>query len=328
MSVRVSRLLEFLRTEEASGALLLGSAVVALLWANSPLRDSYFQIWETQAGPIDLHHWVNDGLMALFFFVVGLEIRREITSGELRDRRKLALPILAALGGMIVPAGIYLIVNASQPTASGFGVPVATDIAFALGVLVLAASHAPTSVRSFLLTLAIVDDIGAVLLIAVFYSGGVHPTVIGVALGLLTPTVLADRLESSLHPWTSRFVLPVFAFANAGVVVDAAAIAAVVTSPVGLGIFFGLVIGKPLGVLIAVAVATRTRVARMPADVTPRLLAGVAALTGIGFTVSLFVADLAFDEPHIATAKLAVLCASVVAGVCGALILRSERRHR
>jgi Na+:H+ antiporter, NhaA family len=324
MSRSSSRLLEFLRTEEGSGFLLLAAAAIALIWANSPLSDVYHRLWETEVGALDLQHWVNDGLMTSFFFVVGLEIKREVTSGELRDPRKLALPAIAAVGGMVVPAGIYLLLNAGGPSASGFGVPVATDIAFALGVLTLAASRAPVSVRSFLLTLAIVDDIGAVLLIAVFYSGGVHPTVLGVVLGLLIPTALADRIESILHPWTSRFVVPIFALANAGVTIDGSAIGATI-SPVGLGVFLGLVVGKPLGIGAAVWAATRTGVARLPSDVTPRLLAGAAVLAGIGFTVALFVAELAFADPE--TAKLAILAASAVASVLGVLILRREGRR-
>ena len=328
MSVRPVRLIDFLRTEEASGALLLGATVVALVWANSPLSDTYDRLWEIGVGPLDLHHWVSEGLMTLFFFVVGLEIRREVATGELRDPRKLALPAVAALGGMIVPAGIYLLVNAGGPTASGFGVPVATDIAFALGVLTLAAARAPVSVRSFLLTLAIVDDIGAVVLIAAFYSGGIHPTVIAVALGLLTPTAFAGILESKLHPWTGRLVVPIFALANAGVTVDAAALGAAASSPVGLGVFLGLVVGKPIGVMGAVHAATKMGVATLPSDVTPRLVAGVAALTGIGFTVSLFVSDLALTQRHTEAAKLAILTASAVAGTVGFVILRSGKGKR
>ena len=177
---RPSRLLEFLRTEEASGVFLLGAAVIALIWANSPLRESYERLWSTVATVeidgldigMDLQNWVNEGLMTLFFLVVALEVKREVTTGELRDPKKAALPIIAAIGGMVVPAGIYLLLNAGSNTSSGWGVPVATDIAFALGVLTLAASRAPVSLRSFLLTLAIVDDIGAIVLIAIFYSGG------------------------------------------------------------------------------------------------------------------------------------------------------------
>jgi NhaA family Na+:H+ antiporter len=420
---RSSRLLEFLRTEEASGVFLLGATVVALVWANSPLRESYENLWSTSATVqlgelsvgMDLQHWVNEGLMTLFFLVVGLEIKREVTTGELRDPKTLALPIIAAIGGMVVPAGVYLLLNAGNDTAGGWGVPVATDIAFALGVLTLAASRAPVSLRSFLLTLAIVDDIGAIILIAVFYSGGlapgwlliaavivasvflarllrvtsvvpyvllgatlwialyesgVHPTLAGVVLGLMAPAVPLrrspragaearqtlsqaeyapddeaeaywiavddiskttvsplDRVETSLHPWTSRIVVPTFALANAGIEVSGAALSETVTSPLGLGVLLGLVVGKPLGIGAAVWAATKARMGRLPDEVTPRMIFGVAALAGVGFTVALFIAELAFSSPRdVEAAKLAVLLASLLASVFGAIILRSANR--
>ena len=416
MRARSSRLLDFLRTEEASSILLFCAALVALLWVNSPFQASYDRLWGTIAtvdvGPIsianDLQGWVNDGLMTLFFLVVGLEIKRELTVGELRAPKKFALPAIAAAGGMVIPAGIFLALNAGAPTSGGWGIPVATDIAFALGVLTLVASRAPVSVRSFLLTLAIVDDIGAVVLIAVFYSGGIaigwlfaaaaiaclialvrfvprsgfgpyvilgialwfalheagiHPTIAGVIVGLLMPSVAPrspsresarlhvdeavrssgrdgvahwnavadqardaiaplDRAQASLHPWTSRFVVPTFALANAGVALDGAIVAETFTSPVGLGVVLGLVVGKPLGILVAVLPALRTGVAELPSGITTRMLLGIAALAGVGFTVSLFIAELAFDPPTLAIAKIGVLTASVVASVTGALILR------
>jgi NhaA family Na+:H+ antiporter len=420
--VTSSRLLEFLRTEEASGVFLLAAALIALAWANSPIRESYEDLWGAVATlrigsldvAMDLQHWVNEGLMTLFFLVVGLEIKREVVTGELRDPRKLALPAIAAIGGMVVPAGLYLLVNAGSDTANGWGVPVATDIAFALGILTLAASHAPVSLRSFLLTLAIVDDIGAIVLIAVFYSdglvaswllvaaafvaavilaqrlgfssvgpyillgiglwvsfyaSGVHPTLAGVALGLLAPTTpirrsrLADatitkvqrfadrnaeedqtngvvnddfatgsefpldRVETALHPWTTRFVAPTFALGNAGVELSGSAVEEAVTSPVGLGVIIGLVVGKPLGVGAAAWLAGRSGLARLPSDVTFRMILGVAALAGVGFTVALFIVELAFGAArHIDAAKLAVLLASLLAGSFGALLLRTAGR--
>jgi Na+:H+ antiporter, NhaA family len=404
-----SRLIDFLRTEEASGALLLAASVVALVWANSPLAASYERLWSTVvsigAGGLsitkDLQHWVNDGLMTLFFLVVGLEIKREITTGELRDPRTLALPVVAAVGGMVVPAAIFLALNAGQETATGWGIPVATDIAFALGILTLVAATAPVSVRSFLLTLAIVDDIGAVILIAVFYSGGIdvgpllvgvamvglvlalrlarvrrvapyvvvgiglwlafdqagiHPTIAGVVLGLMTPSVALprsrfgpardrvrraapanderwdlaplDRVESALHPWTSRLVVPVFALANAGVALNSSLIAEAVTSALGAGVFLGLVVGKPLGITLAVWVAIRLGLGQLPDDFRPSMVLGAAALAGVGFTVSLFVADLAFEQPNVDVAKLAVLAASIVASLLGVLILRRAVNQR
>jgi NhaA family Na+:H+ antiporter len=373
---------------------------------------------------MDLQNWVNEGLMTLFFLVVALEVKREVTTGELRDPKKAALPIIAAIGGMVVPAGIYLLLNAGSGTSGGWGVPVATDIAFALGVLTLAASRAPVSLRSFLLTLAIVDDIGAIVLIAIFYSGGlaagwlviatvvvssvflarllrvtsvvpyvllgiglwialyesgVNPTLAGVVLGLMAPAVplrrsptpaieahlaliavenkpdeeaeaywiamedmanLAvsplDRVETSLHPWTSRIVVPTFALANAGIEVSATTLSETVTSPLGLGVLLGLVVGKPLGIGAAIWAATRARIGRLPDGISPRMVFGVAALAGVGFTVALFIAELAFSSRRdVEAAKLAVLVASVLASVFGAVILRSanppaartSRRH-
>jgi NhaA family Na+:H+ antiporter len=418
---RSSRLLEFLRTEEASGVFLLAAALVALVWANSGFAEAYHQLWSTIATlgigsltiSLDLQGWVNEGLMTLFFLVVGLEIKREVTTGELRDPKTLALPIMAAIGGMVVPAGIFLILNVGNGTAGGWGIPVATDIAFALGILTLAASRAPVSVRSFLLTLAIVDDIGAIILIAVFYSGGlsagwiltaaaivallslmrvvrvtsttayvllgialwvalfesgVHPTLTGVVLGLMAPAVPIgrsaragtgvrhvleeaaeqpeseadaywiavgemsrtavsplDRAETSLHPWTSRFVVPTFAFANSGVELSGGAVAEAVTSPLGLGILLGLTLGKPIGIGGAIWAATRMGLGRLPDEFTPRMVLGVALLGGVGFTIALFIAELALaGDGEIATATLAVLMASTMAGLMGGAVLRTR----
>jgi NhaA family Na+:H+ antiporter len=426
MAVRSSaersfRLLEFLHTEEASAAFLLASALVALVWANSAFQDVYHELWSTVGTlgigslsiSMDLRGWVNEGLMTLFFLVVGLEIKREVTTGELRDPKTLALPIVAAIGGMVVPAGIFLALNTGNGSVDGWGIPVATDIAFALGILTFAASRAPVSVRSFLLTLAIVDDIGAIILIALFYSGGVstdwilaavaivsvlvmmrglavtstlayallgvalwvalfqsgiHPTLTGVILGLMAPAVPVgrqaragtevrrvldeaedrpddeagtywiavggmakraasplDRAEASLHPWTSRFVVPTFALANAGVEVSGSAVSEAITSPLGLGVIAGLVVGKPIGIGGAVWAARRLRLGRLPAEFTPRMVLGVAALGGVGFTIALFITELALvGETDIATATLAVLIASIVAGAVGGAILRTR----
>ncbi|HEX9124589.1 MAG TPA: Na+/H+ antiporter NhaA, partial [Actinomycetota bacterium] len=392
-------------------------------WANSPWREGYERLWHTTftAGvgdwsiSEDLRHWVNDGLMALFFLVVGLEIKRELFTGELRDRRTAILPAIAALGGMVVPALIYLALNAGGEGASGWGIPMATDIAFALGVLTLAARHAPSNLKPFLLTLAIVDDIGAIIVIALFYSGGltwgalgvafglcglivllerihvragavyvvlgvgvwlatfesgVHPTIAGVALGLLTPAVpfqrpravseeahrVADetvddpfppdadahlwlllaglsreavsplaRLEEVLHPWTSWVIVPLFALANAGVALSGSALREASTSPVAVGILLGLVVGKVAGISLASLLAVKTGLARLPESVRWRDLVGTAAVAGIGFTVSLFIAELAFDQAALRdTAKVGILAASLVAGLAGFLLLRSS----
>ena len=370
----------FLRTEAGSASLLLAAALVALAWANLAPAGSYAELWTARrvlriggvAFPWYPRAAVNDGLMTLFFLVVGLEIRRELTRGELRDRRAAMLPAIAALGGMLVPALLYLAVNGGTDARHGWGIPVATDIAFALGVLAVAAPRAPQGLRAFLLTLAIADDIGAIVLIALVYTGGVdlgalaiagasalaiasapriglrspwilgalgvvlwgatlasgvHAAIAGVAFAFLLPVGVAssalERLEAALHPWTSRFVVPVFALANAGVrVVDADA-GALLRDPVVLGVVAGLVVGKFLGISGATAIALRAGLGRLPDGVTPRDVPAVAAVAGIGFTVSLFIAELAFPEGFGAdAARVGILLASLLAGLVGAALLR------
>ena len=405
----------FLATETGSAGVLLAATLVALIWANSPLSGAYDDLWSAHltidlAGASideDLRHWVNDGLMALFFYVIGLEIRREWAMGELRDRRTAAVPAIAALGGMIVPALIYTAVNAGGDGAGGWGIVMATDVAFVLGVLALLGSRCPPGVRVFLLTLAIVDDVGAILVIAVFYSSGVelawlaaaggilvaialgrrigdwrgpaylvagvalwiavlesglHPTIAGVALGLLTavhPPRRADldraaaigrvfrraptahgvraatlqvrravsaneRFEEVLHPWTSYVIVPLFALANAGVELDGGAVGDALSSPITLGVVAGLVAGKALGIGLFARAAVALRIGPLPGGVAIRHLAGAAALAGIGFTVSLFVAELAFEDEAALRqeAKLGVLAASVIAAGLGYALLR------
>jgi Na+:H+ antiporter, NhaA family len=417
----------FLDTEASGGILLLLAAAAALAWANSPWRASYEALWTTtlriDVGGFgvaeDLRHWVSDGLMALFFFVVGLEIKRELTTGELRSPRSVALPAVAALGGMVVPAAIYLALNAGGEGAAGWGIPMATDIAFAVGVLTLAARHAPSGLKPFLLTLAILDDIGAIIVIAIFYTAdidwaalavaagivvviaglrrrhvrflpiyvalgaavwlatyesGVHATIAGVVLGLLTPSVpfqrpdavsreahrVADqtqdhpdppdadaaqwlllaalsretvsslaRLEALLHPWTSFVVVPLFALANAGVYLSEETLREAVTSPISLGVILGLVVGKTVGITGASWIAIRTGVGALPAGVRWSQLAGAAIVAGIGFTVSLLVAGLAFGEgPRLDIAKAGILVASTLAGVGGYLVISRTSASR
>jgi Na+:H+ antiporter, NhaA family len=405
----------FLAIEAAGGLVLLAATVVALVWANSPWRASYESFWHTDVvltvgGHVyreDLRHWVNDGLMALFFFVVGLEIKQELVSGQLSSRRDAALPVVAALGGMVVPAAIYLLWNAGRVGADGWGIPMATDIAFALGVVALLGARVPSTFKVVLLALAIVDDIGAILVIAVVYTdhlrlmfavaalggvllvvafrrariwyvpvyvvvgvatwwcafrSGVHATIAGVVLGLLTPArplmeqvdadriadelssdnavdaeevrrisfriresvPVAERLEELLHPWTSYVVIPVFALANAGIELSGHALSQAATSPVSLGVLLGLVLGKFVGITGAVALATRLGLARLPADLGARHVAALGAIGGIGFTVSLFISALAFDSAQLTDeAKIGVFAASVVAAVAGLLLLRS-----
>jgi NhaA family Na+:H+ antiporter len=403
----------FLATEVAGGLLLAVAAVVALVWANSPWSASYQTVWETpvvasvgrHSLSLDLRHWVNDGLMALFFLVVALEIKRELLQGELRDRRAAVLPVVAAIGGMAVPAAIYLSLNVGGSGSDGWGIPMATDIAFALGVLALVARSAPPAVRLFLLTLAIVDDIGAILVIAAFYSSdlavgwlavagatlafvwscrragftapalfaglgiglwlalhasGVHATLAGVLMGLLVPATpamtreivrsrsddlldvfspaaaeetvrLARRsvselewLEHRLHGWTSFLIVPLFALANAGVSMSSESLGDAMTSRVTLGVVAGLVLGKALGISGAAWLACRLGIADLPENVTWRQIAGVAFLGGIGFTVSIFIAGLAFHDGVVTDeAKIGIVAASLLASFGGWLLLRT-----
>ena len=408
----------FLETEAGGGVVLLVAAVVALVWANSPWSGGYESLWSTElrfsVGGVelaeDLRHWVNDALMAVFFFVVGLEIKRELVVGELRSVRTAALPAVAALGGMAVPAALYAVVNAGGPGADGWGIPMATDIAFAVGVIALLGSRIPPALKLFLLTLAIVDDIGAITVIAVFYSdgidpgalavagggvlavvalrglriewpfaylavgavvwvatyqSGVHATIAGVVLGLLTrahpvaPDALtadwvsdlaedpspedltalrrvarasvspAERLQHDLHPVTSFVIVPLFALANAGVEIEAGAFDTPGTASVALGVALGLVAGKVLGVAGASWLAVRLRVGELPPGVTGRHVLGAAGLAGIGFTVSLFIAGLAFpDAPALEeAAKMGILGASFLAALAGSAILATAGRR-
>ena len=400
--------------EAAGGVVLVVATAAALIWANSPWSDSYHEILETHVDIRigDLIHldepieaWINDALMAIFFFVVGIEIKRELVVGELKDPRAAALPAMAALGGMIVPAAIYVAFNSGGNGADGWGIPMATDIAFAVGVVSLLGSRVPSAMKVFLLTLAIVDDIGAIAVIAIFYSddlstgwlltavvllivvvlmqlakvwyipayvavgafvwlavfeSGVHATIAGVILGLLTParplktdpvetdevvgravkgegdvvtvrrasfelreTVsVADRLEDTLHPFSSFLIIPVFALANAGIELSSDTISEALTAPVTLGVAVGLVVGKLLGVSLFTWIGVRSGLSTLPRGASWTHVFGLAAVAGIGFTVSLFITGLAFDEQLlIDEAKIGILGASAVAAVIGAGIL-------
>ena len=414
----------FFKTEAAGGVVLLFAAAVALLWANSPLAGSYADLWSTYvtvgAGSFEISKplllWVNDGLMAIFFFVVGLEIKREVLTGELAEPRKAALAIAAALGGMAVPALLYTAVTLGTDRAVGWGIPMATDIAFALGVLALLGSRAPLALKVFLTAVAIVDDLGAVVVIALFYTAevkvgalvlslalvallavlnrlgvqrpsvygliglvawvamlksGVHATIAGVLVALTIPATRRidetafferasamlerfragltpgnavpdadqmhavhsleqacedvepplERLEHGLHGLVAFGIMPVFALANAGVAFGAD-LGALATDTVALGIALGLIVGKPLGVMTLAFVSVKLGLAALPAGVTWRHLLGVSFLTGIGFTMSIFIANLAFGAgPLLDSAKLGILVASIASGVLGALML-------
>ncbi|MCW2607061.1 MAG: sodium/proton antiporter, NhaA family [Frankiales bacterium] len=376
---------DYLRVEQVGGLVLLGAAVAAMVVANSPLHDAYESLRGLTFGPqvlgarLDLEQWVADGLLAVFFYVAGLEVKRELVVGELSDRRAAALPVVAALGGMVVPALVYLAVaGGSEGAGRGWAVPTATDIAFALGVLALVGSHAPVSLRVFLLSLAVVDDLGAIALIALLFTDGVgllpllgavvlctaywllqrarvttplvyvplalgtwlcvhdsgiHATVAGVALALLTRVraddgeehAPADRLEHRLQPWTAGLVVPVFAFFASGVAVSADVLGEAVRDPAAVGVAAGLVVGKTVGILAASWLAVKARIAVLPQELGWSDVAGVAVLAGTGFTVSLLLAQLSFDDARADRVTLAVLVASVAASVLGALAVRARR---
>ena len=418
---------EFMKLEASSGILLIGMAVLAMILANSPLSSAYFQLLEipvtvgfgalTIAKPLLL--WINDGLMALFFFLVGLELKREVLTGELSTPKDAILPIFAAIGGMFVPAALYVLVTGGTPFTSGWGIPMATDIAFALGILALLGTRAPVSLKIFLTAMAIIDDLGAILVIAIFYTSklnfialgvgmstwvvaligntlgirktsfyvllgivlwvaflksGVHATIAGVLLALTIPArprinvasfkeqalaflssmqtdkkdgetkemqsnnhdvvhtleVLSKdaetpliRMEHSLHGWVAFFIMPVFALANSGVDLRSMSILDALVHPVALGIIVGLFIGKQLGVVLFSWAALRTGWASLPRGVTWGHLYGVAVLSGVGFTMSLFIGGLSFSDPEIlARAKSGILFASILAGLLGYSILR------
>lgn len=380
----------FFGLESASGILLLLAAVIALIWANSPFAASYFSIWEIPvtvgvgefALSKTLHHWINDGLMSIFFFVVGLEIKREILMGELASPKKAALSVVAAIGGMLVPAAIYALINMGTAGASGWGIPMATDIAFAVGVLALLGSRVPLALKVFVTAVAIVDDLGAVMVIALFYTAeiawsalalaaivfvalilvnrlgirsvpayalfgivlwfaflksGIHATIAGVLLAMTIPASQVateqsqtplTRLEHTLHPWVAFFIMPVFALANAGVALGGE-IGATLTSPVTLGVILGLFFGKQIGILAAAWISTRTGLAVLPSGVNLRQIWGVSMLCGIGFTMSLFIAGLAFaDAALLDSAKVGILAASLLSGAIGGLVLVRSAREQ
>lgn len=379
---------DFLHRESASGVFILIASCLGLLIANSPLSDIYFDTlafdFEISLGAIYLNltilKSINYVLMTIFFFVVGLEVKRELTSGHLSSFKKAIMPFVAAIGGMALPAAIYLAI-AGRVDANGWGVPVATDIALAVGLLALVGSNAVASLRSFLLALAVIDDIGAILIIALIYStgvnfswiaagaiaiatihtfkklgsnstfvylllgvalwycmykSGVHPTLAGVILGLMTPNKIKlnskledgeddeggqlsviEWLEEKIHPWSTFVIIPLFAFANTGVIITNQSIANAINSPIAWGIFAGLVLGKPIGVLAAVIFARRIRLGHYPQDAKNIDLLATGSAAGIGFTVAIFIANLAFSDP--ATQDLAVFSV-IVASIVSALI--------
>ena len=421
----------FAQTESASGLVLVACAAVALLWSNSPWSDSYSRLWEQTVAvgstgwgvSMTLHHWINDGLMAVFFFLVGLEIKRELLVGDLATVRHAALPIAAALGGMIVPATLYAVINHGTAASRGWGIPMATDIAFALGVLALVGPGVPAGLRVLLAALAIVDDLGAVLVIALFYTeniewehlivgagivtllvmcnaagvrhgavyallgvalwlallhSGIHATIAGVLLAIAVPArtridegefllrgrealdeferacgpatsiltnpaqqdaiarleELGDQaqaplvtLEQELRTVVAFVIMPLFALANAGLPLGGQARGALAT-PVTIGVVLGLVLGKPIGITLFSWLAVRSRIAALPPGVSWRAVHSLSWLGGIGFTMSLFIAGLAFGaSPLVQSAKLGILSSSVIAGIIGWMLLRTSLRR-
>jgi NhaA family Na+:H+ antiporter len=382
---RHSRLRQFIDHEATGGLLLVCAALLAVVLVNLGLSDEYNAFLQERvrigigALTLDksLHHFINDGLMAVFFFLVGLEIKREVTEGNLADTSQVILPAAAALGGVVAPALFYIAVTRHVPEAqAGWAIPAATDIAFALGALSLAGTRAPLSLKIFLLALATIDDLLAIIIIALFYSGGlsyfalsgaivclavliafnrlgvnrtgpyllvglvlwvfvlksgVHATLAGVALGLLIPMRRMDRsspvheLEEWLHPYVKFLVLPLFAFANSGLPLHGLS-ANGFSQEVTLGIIAGLVLGKPTGILLAVALVIVLGLAKLPAETNWRHMAGVGCLAGIGFTMSLFVGSLAFSDPlYEAQVRLGVIVASLVSTTLGLAIFFSTR---
>ena len=420
---------EFFQQEASSGILLMIATILSLVWANSPWAESYFALWHTNVtfsfGSFgiskDLLHWINDGLMAVFFFVVGLEIKREVMVGELASLRKAILPIVAAVGGMLIPAGFYILLNPGGPSQAGWGIPMATDIAFALGILSLLGKRVPLSLKIFLTAVAIVDDLGAVLVIALFYTSkivwislligivfliiliimnrlgvrspivyallgivlwvaffksGVHATIAGVLLAMTIPVrtrintegfisnanffleefrthgktgesvltsadqraaiqaieVAAEhaqtplqRLEHILHPWVGYFIMPIFALANAGIAIKGDFLSAF-AQPVTLGVMAGLIFGKQIGIFSASYIAVKLGWSDLPSGMTWTRLYGLAWLAGIGFTMSLFIASLAFGESEfLAMSKAGILVASLISGIAGAAILNRAK---
>ncbi|UMP03286.1 Na+/H+ antiporter NhaA [Amycolatopsis sp. EV170708-02-1] len=384
----VAEFARYLRTETTGGMILLAATAVALIWANSPIDDIYRAIRDFRLGPEFLHlnltigDWAKDGLLALFFFVAGLELKRELVVGELSRFKQAILPVVAAVGGMVVPALVALSIGWGTPGVErAWAIPVATDIAFALGVLALTASNLPSSARVFLLSLAVVDDLGAILLIAILFtakfdlvaagiavvalalyaylqhrrvrsawiyvplalitwiavhSAGIHATIAGVALGLLT-RVRADegeehapaiRLEHRLQPWSAAVAVPLFALFAAGIKVDSESLSAVFTTALPLAVLVGLVGGKLLGIFGASLLAVKFKLAEKPRGMGWRDIGALSMLGGVGFTVSLLIADLALDGEAVELAKAAVLIASAIASLsAAAMLLHRSRVH-
>jgi Na+:H+ antiporter, NhaA family len=374
----VSKAQSFVQMEAASSIVLGGCTASAMILANSSLSEAYEHLLHLSVFGLSLQHWINDGLMTVFFFFIGMEIKREIVAGELSSFKKASLPIFAATGGMVVPALFYMYFNMGGVHINGWAIPMATDIAFALGILSLLGPRVPLSLKVFLLALAIVDDLGAILVIASVYTqtiefewllfaalgivgivaskklyiksyllfiffgiitwlgflnSGVHATIAGVLVGLLTPlsfpveknslanySPLEDLIDQ-LHPWVSFGIMPIFALANAGIVLSSVEFSAIPVNTVAQGVFFGLLLGKPLGIVLVSFIAVALGLASLPDDLNWKHVTGASLLGGIGFTMSIFISGLSISGDQIVFAKIAILSASIFSALLGFVVL-------
>lgn len=370
---------EFFNNEKSSGLILIGCTIISLILANSIFSDQYLHTWHTEIGGQSLEYWINDGLMAIFFLLIGLELEREVYLGELSNIKDALLPIFAALGGMIVPAGIYLLLNYGTVAHSGAGIPMATDIAFALAILSLLGNRVPLSLKVFLTALAVIDDLGAILVIAIFYtktilwtnlgialgillflfilnrlkvknlipyliggvimwyfmlSSGIHATITGVLLAFVIPfgdgskKSVSYKLQHFLHKPVAFIILPLFALANTAIVLGSDIIATL-SLHYSMGIMLGLVVGKPLGIALFSFIAVSIGLCKLPNDLNWKRIIGVGFLGGIGFTMSIFVTLLAFDDHHIINnAKFIILLSSLMAGCIGFILLKQNLKKK
>lgn len=361
----------FFNSEKAGGIVLIVCTIVSLLMTNSPIGENYLKLWHFYAAGLSIEHWINDGLMAIFFLLIGLELKRELKNGELSDIKNALLPIFAAIGGIVTPASIHFALNRGTDAQAGMGIPMATDIAFALGVLALLGSRVPASLKIFLTALAVMDDLGAIIVIAVFYTAklstaylfgaiivfgilfllnkagvkklipyllggvlmwglmlksGVHATIAGVLLGLIIPLSdreddeesPAHRLEHFLHNPVSFGILPIFALANTGIIIGAESLKTLINHN-EIGIWTGLIVGKPIGITLFSFLAVSIKICKLPLDLNWKHIFGAGLLGGIGFTMSIFITNLAFagNAAEISGSKMAILLASLVAGTLG-----------
>ncbi len=373
--MKISKLYnDFFESEKSGGFTLIFCTLLSLLFANSAIGENYISFWHHQIGNHSIEHWINDGLMTIFFLLIGLELERELYNGELTSLKSALLPFSAAVGGMLVPAGLFLLLNYETSTQSGFGIPMATDIAFAIGILSLLGNKVPLSLKIFLTALAVIDDLGAILIIAVFYTksliwsnlfislsifilllvfnrlkvrnlipyliggvvmwyfmlnSGVHATISGVLLAFAIPFGNGDEKSTSyiiqhwLHKPVAFFILPLFAMANTAIIIQSGWENAM-TETYTLGIAFGLILGKPIGIFIFSYTATKLKICNLPKDMNWKSVIGIGFLGGIGFTMSIFITLLAYsDVEHIDNTKTMILIASLLAGIIGFFILKS-----